>query len=171
MIKGYADNPFDQIPNVDIMYNDDVTYSNPYRPKLTELLNDLKPGDIIAVKSLAQLNWGIRNLVTLVTELLDKDVTIKVVDINVDLVDHQALITDIANSDKRRFAKIKESTQRGGGRQFIKIDPKLWNAYYTLVKEKSITKTEMAYKLGLTLPTFYRRFRKYEKSLQQNDEN
>lgn len=164
MIIGYADNPYDVIPDVAQMYFDDVTYSNPLRPKLNELINNLKPGDIIAVKSISQLNWGLRNLILLVTKLLDKGVNIKIVDLNVDLIDLKNILKDFASSDKRKIEKIREATLKRVGKPQSKVNQNLWNAYYTLVKNKSITKMEMAEKLGLTIPTFYRHFRKYESS-------
>jgi DNA invertase Pin-like site-specific DNA recombinase len=166
MIIGYSDNTHDVLQDVDQMYFDDVTYSNPLRPKLNELINNLKAGDTIAVKSISQLNWGLRNLILLVTKLLDKGVNIKIVDLNVDLVEYKAVLKDFANSDRRKFEKIKEATLKNLGRTKTKskADQDLWNAYYTLLKNKSITKMEMAEKLGLTIPTFYLHFRKYEAS-------
>lgn len=165
MTYGYADNKHESINDVEKMYTDDVTYSNPNRDQLNKLLNIVQSGDTIVIKSLAQLNWGTRNILLLITKLLDKDVNLRVVDLNVNLKSYKDIFKSILDSDRRRFQLIKIANMNRERNKIIKIDPELWNAYYILVKNKSITKIEMAKKLGISIPTFYRRLRDYEKSI------
>lgn len=164
MIYGYADNTKDVINDVNKMYSDDVTHSNLLRPNLELLLSVLKPNDTVVVKSLGQLNWGVRNLLLLLIKLLNNDVNVKIFDLNVDLSMYKGLIEDIFSANTRQFEQLKNVSPKPK-RKINKINKPLWDAYYLLLKEKSIGKKEMAQKLGLTLPTFYRHFKQYESSL------
>lgn len=163
MTYGYADNTKDVINDVNKMYCDDVTHSNLLRPNLEILLSILKPNDTLVVKSLGQLTWGVRNLLLLLIKLLNNDVNVKIVDLNVNLSMYKGLIQDIFSANTRQFEQLKKVSAKP--KRKTNLNKPLWDAYYTLLKEKSIGKKEMAQKLGLTLPTFYRHFKQYESSL------
>jgi DNA invertase Pin-like site-specific DNA recombinase len=163
MTYGYADNKRDVFNDVDKMYQDEAYYSNKMRPELNKLLENINFGDTLVVKSVSHLSWGVRNVVNLVGKLLDEGVILKILDI--ERYDLKNIVNDFAKADRRQFAKIKEATLRHAGGPKIKIDKDSWLAYYMLYKNKSIKKLEMAEKLGLSIATFYRRFREYEASL------
>lgn len=158
---GYADNLIDKISDVDKMYNDDVRYTNNIRPNLDALLNNLKPGDVIVVKELSQLSWSIKNVIKLLTELLNKNVNIITDDNAINCLSSRSLLSSILKIENHRFGKVRKETYVS--RKKIEIDQNLWNAYYLLWKNKSIRKIDWMHQMGLSQPTFYRRLREFMK--------
>lgn len=157
---GYADNLNDKIANVDKMYNDDVKYSNTLRPQLDKLLKQLKPTDTLVVKSLSQLSWSIKNVIKMLTELLDKNVNVITEDNSINCFSSRSLLSSILQIENRRFSKVRKETYVS--RKKIEIDSDLWNAYYTLWKNKSIRKIDWIEKMGVSEATFHRRFREFK---------
>lgn len=159
MIFGYADNSIDKL-NVDKMFFDVVSHHTRSRPNLEKLLNEVRPGDLILVKSLSQLGWGIRSVILMINKMMKQDVILKDVNnyVNTECESTIKIISSIFDIDKRRFEKVKTSTYP---KQRFYIDEKLWNAYYTLWKNKSITKTEWRKAMSIKPTTFYQRFKQF----------
>jgi hypothetical protein len=162
---GYADNLNDVISDVDKMYNDDVTKKQYKRPNLKLLLASLKSDDTLVVKNLGHLSWGIKNVLALLLRLLRNNIDVYISDYNEKLSDHKIILEMLNDCNIRKLYKMNQNVKRKENSNKIKVDTRLWDAYYAMHQKKLIKKPEMAKQLGLTLPTFYRHFATYKRSI------
>jgi len=161
MKYGYSDNSIDTIPGVDKMFTDDVNKIYKSRPNLAKLLNQIGDGDTLVVKSLGCLSWGTRDVVLMLQKLMK--VGANIISIN-DAIDtsNQSYVAHIVTAfheiELYRFLKTKNYTKSGSKPK--EVNENLWNAYYTLWKNKSIKKVEWAKQMNMNLMTFNRTFKK-----------
>lgn len=161
MKYGYSDNINDIIPNVDKMYNDDVNKLQRARPELDKLLKQIKTGDTVIVKSLGCLAWGTRDVVKQLQRLISLGVYVISIDDAINTINQtyvESIVTAFYDIELYKLSKAKIYPKMG--RKPNQIDGDLWNAYYTLWKNKSITKTAWANAMGINCMSFYREFKR-----------
>ena len=61
------------------IYLDTFTGTKIDRPKLNKLLSEIQPGDVLVVSKLDRLGRSLSKTSELITELLDKDITINAI--------------------------------------------------------------------------------------------
>lgn len=107
----------------DRIYIDKLSGKNIERPRLKEMLEELKVGDIVVVKSLDRLSRSAKDLLNIVSEIESKKATLKVLDKNIDTSDAigKFFVTilgafaefELANSKQRRDEGIAIAKEKG----------------------------------------------------------
>lgn len=144
------------------------------RPKLQEMLSFVRKGDTVYIHSFDRLARNTIDLLTIVEELKKKEVQLVSIKDNIDFnSDTGKFMLTILGAVAELERSILKERQREGieiakkqgkfkGRQPIKLNKDKWEALYSDMTDGYITKQEMADKLGISVPTLYRRLKTYE---------
>lgn len=166
MEYGYADN-LNDVLNVNVMYQDNVTVDNKTRPELEKLLAKVQQGDTIVVKSICQLSWQIKKLIKMLLELSNKNVNIVSIDESLNTSNQIViqLLRALRNIESHNLHIIKSTTWRPKQNIQVKFDKSLFELYYQLYKKKSMKILEISKVLNLSISTTYRLIKKRDKIL------
>lgn len=163
MVYGYADNDNDkQLKNVDQMYYDCVSFSERKRPQLDVLKNVLQSGDTLVVRKLCQLGCSTRTVLQMLIKMLKNKINIIAIDDEFDTNNPitRATLYVLRDVELHLFKQVRANTWKNAGAKPKEIDMQLWNAYYTLWKNKSITQKQWMVAMDIPYSTFYRRLKK-----------
>lgn len=99
----------------DVIYVDKMTGATKERPELQRMLNDLKSGDTVVVKSLDRLSRSTFDLLSISKEIEEKQAYLKVLDKNIDTSDSigKFFLTVIGAVAELERANIKQRTLEG----------------------------------------------------------
>lgn len=153
----------------DKVYIDKMSGADKNRPRLKEMLEELKENDIVIVKSLDRLSRSTKDLLEIVEEIERKKATLKILDKNIDTGDAigKLFITvlgavaefELANIKQRRDEGIAIAKEKGVymGRKVGSIELKgdrlnRFKRFYNL----GMTKTELSKEFGVPRSTVYR---------------
>ena len=139
------------------------------RPVLVELLQHLRPGDVLAIWKLDRLGRSLKHLVELVGELMDRGVGLQSINDPVDTTTPHGRLTFNIFASLAEFERdlIRERTQAGlqaarargrfGGRPKGLSQKALSTAAAaeTLYQEGKLTANEIAKMLGISKSTLY----------------
>ncbi|MBF0551359.1 MAG: recombinase family protein [Deltaproteobacteria bacterium] len=151
------------------MYREVASGAKAERPALKELLDNLRPGDVVVIWKLDRLGRSLRHLVELVNELMQRDVGLQSLNDPIDTTTPQGrlsfnLFAALAEFERdiireRTHAGLSAARARGrkGGRP--KGIPQKAEATAcaadTLYRERKLSVQEIARKLGITKSTLY----------------
>lgn len=151
------------------IYTEIMSGTKSERPKLQELVNNLRPGDVIVVWKLDRLGRSLKHLVELVNQFLQQDVGLRSLNDHIDTTTPQGrLIFNIFASlaeferdliQERTTAGLAAARARGrlGGKPkgLSKQAESIACAAETLYKEGKLTVSEIISQLGIARATFY----------------
>jgi len=158
------------------IFKDKASGSKANRVELERMLEQLRPGDELVIWKLDRLGRSLQHLVSIVRDLMDRDVGLKSLNDPIDTTSSQGrfvfnLFASLAEFERdiireRTMAGLKAARVRGkkGGRKPGLSDnaQKTAIAAEVLYKEKSLSIEEICNKLSISKPTLYKylRFRK-----------
>lgn len=151
------------------IYTEIMSGTKSERPKLQELVNNLRPGDVIVVWKLDRLGRSLKHLVELVNQFLQQEVGLRSLNDHIDTTTPQGrLIFNIFASlaeferdliQERTTAGLAAARARGrlGGKPkgLSKQAESIACAAETLYKEGKLTVSEIISQLGIARATFY----------------
>lgn len=160
---------------VEKVFSEKISAKDANRPKLNEMLEFAREGDIIYVHDLSRLARSTKDLLSIIETLNSKGVGLvsNKEDIDTQTPTGRLLLTVIAaintfereNLLERQREGIELAKKRGvyKGRQPVKIDD--FAQYYALYMKRQLNKTQLAHKLNISRPTLNKLIKNYENSL------
>ena len=153
----------------DRVYVDKMTGATKDRPQLQAMLEDLKAGDVVVVKSLDRLSRSTRDLLDIAEIVKEKEAGLRILDLNIDTTTPagECVMTIIGAIGQMERKTIKERTREGiaiaktkgkyTGRQKGAIALKgdaleRFKRFYDLGMKKS----DMAKEFNVSRPTIYK---------------
>lgn len=156
-----------KLHNVERIFEEHVSGKDMNRPKLNELLDFVREGDVVIDESYSRLARSTRDLLTIIDKLQDKKVSFISLKENIDTTTPQGklMLTIFAGLSQferectlQRQAEgiaIAKAAGKYKGRKPIE-KPADWDYVIGLYKAKEITAAQAQKKLGLSHVTFYR---------------
>jgi len=151
------------------VYIDKMSGKSADRPKLKEMLEFVREGDMVVVESISRFARNTRDLLELVDMLTEKGVEFISKKENIDtttpagkfMLTVFAAVAELERGyilDRQREGiAIAKSEGKYKGRPPKKIDEDLWNELYIRWKNGEITAVEFMKKVGLRKSAFYER--------------
>ncbi|MBP1547071.1 MAG: recombinase family protein [Oscillospiraceae bacterium] len=151
------------------VYIDKMSGKSADRPKLKEMLEFVREGDMVVVESISRFARNTRDLLELVDMLTEKGVEFISKKENIDtttpagkfMLTVFAAVAELERGyilDRQREGiAIAKSEGKYKGRPPKKIDEDLWNELYARWKNGEITAVEFMRKVGLRKSAFYER--------------
>ena len=155
------------------IYSEQISGTKSDRPKLTEMINQLRQGDVIVVWKLDRLGRSLRDLVSLVSKFQDLGVGFKSLQNNIDTTTPTGKLTfhlfaalaeferDIISTRTKAGLEAARARGRKGGRPkgLSKKAQDKARLAESLYKEKERSITEICDHLEISKPTLYRYLR------------
>lgn len=156
------------------IYTEVMSGTKSERPKLQELLGNLRPGDVVVVWKLDRLGRSLKHLVELINQFIQQDVGLRSLNDHIDTTTPQGrLIFNIFASlaeferdliQERTNAGLAAARARGrlGGKPkgLSKEAESIACAAETLYKEGKLSVNQIIKQLGIAKATFYNYLRK-----------
>lgn len=153
----------------DIVYADKMTGATKDRPQLQAMLNDLKSGDVVVVKSIDRLSRSVKDLLDIWDTIKAKGAGLKILDVNIDTTETwgEFFVKFMGLMGELERKTIKERTREGiaiaktkgkyTGRQKGAIALKgdaleRFKRFYGL----GMNKSELAKEFNVSRPTIYK---------------
>jgi DNA invertase Pin-like site-specific DNA recombinase len=151
------------------IYKEVISGAKSERPRLNELLRNLRPGDVLVIWKLDRLGRSLKHLVQLVSELMEKEVGLQSLNDPVDTTTAQGRLVFNIFSSLAEFERdiIRERTRAGlaaarargrrGGRPrgLSQKAESTACAAETLYREGKLSVQQIAEKLGIAKSTLY----------------
>jgi len=172
------------VPNERDIIVDKMSGKDTNRPGLESLLYNIRQGDTLYIHSLDRLGRNKDDIKRLLTDLKNKEVIVRILDLPTSMVDYgeagkgiMELINNIIievmayqaqaereNIRKRQEQGIASAKARGVhfGRQKYEL-PDTWEEDYKVWKNGECTAKYLMKKYGWTSTTFYRKVKEFEK--------
>ncbi|WP_457945405.1 recombinase family protein [Caproiciproducens sp. LBM24188] len=159
---------------VDKVYVDQLSGKNTERPQLQAMLNYVREGDTVIVESISRFARNTKDLLELVEQLKEKNVTFisKKETIDTNTAAGQFMLTvfgamaqlerDYILDRQREGIAVAKSKGVYKGRQAIEVDTKAFESVYKAWKAGDISAKKAMQKLDLKPNTFYRRVKEFE---------
>lgn len=159
---------------VDKVYIEKCSGKNANRPRLLEMMNFVREGDVVVVSEISRFARNTKDLLTLIDELSAKGVQFESLKEKIDTTTPtgQFMLTIFAAVSQlereyilsRQKEGIEARKVRGEyrGRVAIDVDQAQFEQEYKLWKDGQITAVAAMTHLGLKPNTFYRRVKEYE---------
>lgn len=173
--------------SIDKIFQDKITgKTTEKRKQLETMLNTLKPGDIVYCESISRLGRNLKDLIEIIEHMTEKGVQVIILKEGIDTNNSTyklllAIFGGVAEmeretiqervtqridqlKDDKENGKINTKTGKWFGREKLTKDdlPGAFPKYYNMMKQKKITKVEMAKLLGIGRDTVYRWIKLYE---------
>ncbi len=160
---------------VEKVFSEKISAKDVNRPKLNEMLEFAREGDIIYVHDLSRLARSTKDLLSIIETLNSKGVGLvsNKEDIDTQTPTGRLLLTVIAaintfereNLLERQREGIELAKKRGvyKGRKPIKVDN--FEKFYDLYTTREINKSQMAQQLNISRPTLNKLIKKYTSTL------
>lgn len=157
----------------DKIYKEVISGAKSERPILQEMLNQIRPGDVIVIWKLDRLGRSLRNLVDIVGQLINQGVGLKSLHDNIDTTTPQGRLTFNIFASLAEFERdlISERTKAGlesarargrlGGKPkgLSKEAEATACAAETLYKEGKLSVNQISKQLGIAKNTLYKYLR------------
>lgn len=159
---------------VEKIFIDKCSGKNANRPKLVEMMNFIREGDVVIVSEISRFARNTKDLLNLIDELTEKGCQFESQKEKIDTTTPtgQFMLTVFAAvsqlereyilARQREGIDAKKARGEYKGRQPIDIDKNQFAQEYKLWKDGSITATTAMAHLGIKPNTFYRRVKEYE---------
>lgn len=160
---------------VDKIYVDKQSGKNKERPQLQEMLNFVREGDVLVVESISRLARNVKDLLEIVDQLKQKGVVFisKKETIDTSTPAGEFMLTVFGALAQLERSYILERQAEGialakaqgkyNGRPRIEVDESRFIEYYKDYQAGYLTGKGICKKLGISLSTFHRRVKDYEK--------
>ena len=160
---------------VDKIYVDKQSGKNKERPQLQEMLNFVREGDVLVVESISRLARNVKDLLEIVDQLKQKGVVFisKKETIDTSTPAGEFMLTVFGALAQLERSYILERQAEGialakaqgkyNGRPRIDVDEDKFIEYYKDYQAGYLTGKGICKKLGISLSTFHRRVKDYEK--------
>ena len=160
---------------VDKIYVDKQSGKNKERPQLQEMLNFVREGDVLVVESISRLARNVKDLLEIVDQLKQKGVVFisKKETIDTSTPAGEFMLTVFGALAQLERSYILERQAEGialakaqgkyNGRPRIDVDENRFIEYYKDYQAGYLTGKGICKKLGISLSTFHRRVKDYEK--------
>ena len=160
---------------VDKIYVDKQSGKNKERPQLQEMLNFVREGDVLVVESISRLARNVKDLLEIVDQLKEKGVVFisKKETIDTSTPAGEFMLTVFGALAQLERSYILERQAEGialakaqgkyNGRPRIEVDESRFIEYYKDYQAGYLTGKGICKKLGISLSTFHRRVKDYEK--------
>ena len=160
---------------VDKIYVDKQSGKNKERPQLQEMLNFVREGDVLVVESISRLARNVKDLLEIVDQLKQKGVVFisKKETIDTSTPAGEFMLTVFGALAQLERSYILERQAEGialakaqgkyNGRPRIDVDESRFIEYYKDYQAGYLTGKGVCKKLGISLSTFHRRVKDYEK--------
>lgn len=160
---------------VDKIYVDKLSGKNKERPQLQEMLNFVREGDTLVVESISRLARNVKDLLDIVDQLKEKGVIFisKKETIDTSTPAGEFMLTVFGALAQLERSYILERQAEGialakaqgkyNGRPRIDVDEDKFIEYYKDYQAGYLTGKGICKKLGISLSTFHRRVKDYEK--------
>ena len=173
--------------SIDRIFQDKITgKTTEKRVQLETMLNTLQPGDIVYCESISRLGRNLKDLIEIIEHMTEKGVQVIILKEGIDTNNSTyklllAIFGGVAEMERetiqervtQRIDQLKEDKENGKintktgkwfGREKITKEnlPPVFPKYYNMMKQKKITKVEMAKLLGIGRDTVYRWIKLYE---------
>jgi len=164
---------------VEKVFVDKCSGKNANRPKLIEMMNFVREGDIVIVSEIGRFARNTKDLLSLVDELTKRGVQFESQKEKIDTTTPtgQFMLTifaavsqlerDYILARQREGIEAKKARGEYKGRQPIEVDKAQFEQEYNLWKSGQITAKTAMIHLGLKPNTFYRRVKEYESNQQE----
>lgn len=158
--------------NVEKIFSEKISAKDVNRPKLAEMIEFAREGDIIYIHDFSRLARSTKDLLNIIETLNNKHVNLVSYkeDIDTQTPTGRLLLTVIAaintfereNLLERQREGIELAKKRGAykGRKPIQVAD--FEKYYTAYKERALNKTQMAKKLNISRPTLDKLLNEYK---------
>lgn len=175
------------INNIDKIFQDKITgKTTDKRKQLETMLNTVQPGDIVYCESISRLGRNLKDLIEIIEHMTEKGVQVIIFKEGIDTSNSTyklllAIFGGVAEMERetiqervtQRIDQLKEDKENGQintktgkwfGREKLTKEnlPGAFPKYYKMMKDKKITKVEMAKLLGVGRDTVYRWIKLYE---------
>src|SRR5215208_172222 len=155
------------------IYEEVVSGAKAERPKLNNLIKQLRPGDVLIIWKLDRLGRSLKNLIDIVQQLIQNDIGLRSLNDPIDTTTSQGRLIFNIFASLAEFERdvIRERTQAGlnaarargrfGGRPkgISKKGEATACAVETLYKEKKLSVMEICKKLSISKSTLYKYLR------------
>lgn len=173
--------------SIDKIFQDKITgKTTEKRKQLETMLNTVQPGDIVYCESISRLGRNLKDLIEIIEHMTEKGVQVIILKEGIDTNNSTyklllAIFGGVAEmeretiqervtqridqlKDDKENGKINTKTGKWFGREKLTKDdlPGVFPKYYNMMKQKKITKVEMAKLLGIGRDTVYRWIKLYE---------
>lgn len=173
--------------SIDKIFQDKITgKTTEKRKQLETMLNTVQPGDIVYCESISRLGRNLKDLIEIIEHMTEKGVQVIILKEGIDTNNSTyklllAIFGGVAEmeretiqervtqridqlKDDKENGKINTKTGKWFGREKLTKDdlPGAFPKYYNMMKQKKITKVEMAKLLGIGRDTVYRWIKLYE---------
>ncbi|MBP2023136.1 DNA invertase Pin-like site-specific DNA recombinase [Clostridium punense] len=154
-------------------FNEKISAKDTNRPKLKELMDFVREGDIVYIKDFSRLARSTKDLLELVEYFNKKKVNLISLKENLDtstptgklMVTMMGAINEFERTNllERQREGIAIAKENGAykGRKAIEY-PSNWNEIYSKYKNRELTATKSMELLGLKRNTFYKLLKQYE---------
>lgn len=148
------------------IFEEKISGTKTNRPELTRTLEMLRSGDTLCVWKLDRLGRSVKDLVNLVTQLLDKGIQFKSVTDNIDTTSASGrfffnIMASLAQMERELIVErtraglaVARKAGRVGGRRRVMTEAKLSSAKKLLAS--GTPPRDVADSLGVSVPTLYR---------------
>lgn len=156
------------------VFVDQLSGKNTERPQLQAMINYVRDGDTVIVESISRFARNTKDLLELVEQLKEKNVTFisKKETIDTNTASGQFMLTvfgaiaqlerDYILDRQREGVAIAKANGKYKGRQAIEVDKKAFESVYKAWRAGEITAKKAMQRLDLKPNTFYRRVKDYE---------
>lgn len=164
---------FDKL-ELDKIFSESISGKNINRPELSSMLDFVRDGDILYIESLSRLGRSMKDLVSIVEILNEKNVQLVSLKENIDTTTPQgklmfhifASLSEFERETIRQRQKegIEVAKRKGKfkGRKPIKVNKTRFEELYFRWKDDEITAVEMMRMLKMKKTTFYKKVKEYE---------
>lgn len=158
---------------LDKVFEEKASGKNTERPELKKMLEYLREDDILYVESISRLSRSIRDLLSIVDTLNEKNVQLVVIKENIDTTTPQgrfvlsifAALSELEREQilqrQREGIEIAKAQGKYLGKQFKRIDEEVFLKSFTKWKAGDITARRFAELIGLTPNSLYRRIKRF----------
>ena len=175
------------ISSIDKIFTDKMTGKTTEKEEQLEtLLKTVEPGDIVYCESISRLGRNLKDLIEIIEHMTEKGVQVIILKEGIDTNNSTyklllAIFGGVAEMERetiqervtQRIDQLKEDKENGEintktgkwfGREKLTKEnlPATFPKYYNMMREKKITKVEMARLLGIGRDTVYRWIKLYE---------
>ena len=158
---------------IEKIFEEKISAKDTNRSQLQKLIAEVRPDDVIYIKDFSRLARSTKDLLDIVQQLQEKDVTLVSLKENLDssTPTGKLMLTMIGainefereNILERQREGIKIAKEKGVYKGRKKIDfPKDWEKYYHLWKRREITGSSAMQILKLKRNTFYKLIKEFE---------
>lgn len=158
---------------IDKVFEEKISGKDRERPKLKAMLDYVRDGDTVYIESYSRLARNTRDLLNIVHELEEKGVTVVSLKENFDTSTPQGrlmltFMQGIAQFERdiikeRQAEGIAIAKEQGKFAKSITPKPDEWKELYSQYKQREITATALAKKLGISRSLLYKWIREEKK--------